>query len=111
VGVPVVDTVTTTGVSPQNALSKYTSPPEGTELIEKYPCSLPGAGSVTGTASVTGTVVIMAEDTATEAASISTIIRMAEDLNILLPPTAITEHAVPELFQTADSPEVRIPWN
>jgi len=41
----------------------------------------------------------MAEDTATEAASISTIIRMAEDLNILLPPTAITEHAVPELFQ------------
>jgi hypothetical protein len=106
-----VETVTTTGVSPQNALSKYTSPPEGTELIEKYPCSLPGAGSVAGTASVTGIVEIMAEETATEAASSRINTRRADERIRIIPPTGITEHAVLELFQAADSLEVRIIWN
>jgi adenosylmethionine-8-amino-7-oxononanoate aminotransferase len=50
---------------------------------------------------------MVAEETATIAAISSTIIRIIEDLIVFLPPTAITEHAVLELFQTADTLLVR----
>jgi hypothetical protein len=98
-GLPVVDTVITTGVSPQNEPSKYTSPYEGMEFIEKYPWFAPGsAGSVAGTASVTGKVETMAEDTATVAASSNTIVRTIKD-RMRKPPSVITENAVVNYFK------------
>ena len=98
VGVPVVETVTTAGVSPQNDPSKYTSPPGGLESIKKYPCCPPGsAGSVTGTAWVTGRVEIMAEDAATIAVHNNTMIKTVYDF-IDYPPIGMLENAVKNYF-------------
>ncbi|OPZ41943.1 MAG: hypothetical protein BWY93_02101 [Euryarchaeota archaeon ADurb.BinA087] len=77
------------GFSPERTIEVYI-PPEGMELIEKYPCSLPGAG-------VAGSVEIIADDAVTAAASSNTITTRVEDF-IDIPPTGIPENTVVNYF-------------
>lgn len=118
-GFPVVETVTIAGVSPQYAPSKYTSPPDGTELIEKNPVPPPGitgnvagatgcAGNVAGTTCVTGNVPglttgtspveTMADDTATIAAK-SAIIMITVECRIDIPSIGIMNTASGDYFK------------